>query len=254
MNGDYLNLAERVAVVTGAGAGIGREIAFSLANAGASILAFSFVEEELAELKADMDAKGYRCVPVAGDVTKPEDVERMRDVALRAFGKIDILVNNAGVALLDAAIDTPLQHWNTTMNVNLTGPFLCAQTVAPAMMERRYGRIVNISSQAGTIALPLHAAYCASKAALNGLTRVLAIEWGPYGITCNAVAPTVVLTALGEKAWGDPDRGDPMKAKIPVGRFGQPWEIAAAVNYLASDAAGLVNGHVLAIDGGYTAQ
>jgi NAD(P)-dependent dehydrogenase (short-subunit alcohol dehydrogenase family) len=241
----------RRVMVTGAGAGIGREVALSAARAGADVAAFS-LEGDLDTLGRDIRALGRRYVAAVGDVTKPDDVATIVALAERELGGIDVLVNSAGIAIIEPALETSLTSWRKTLDVNLTGSFLCAQAVAPGMIARKFGRIINISSQAGIIALRGHAAYMASKAAINGITQVLALEWGPFGVTTNAVAPTVVNTELGKAVWSDPAKADPMRAMIPVGRFAEPGEVAAAVLYLASDAAAMVNGHVLRIDGGAT--
>jgi 2-deoxy-D-gluconate 3-dehydrogenase len=248
------NVAGRRAVVTGAGKGIGRAICLALADAGADILAVSRTENDLATLADEVIPRGKRCVTVTGDVANPSDVRTMAEQATRVLGGADILVNNAGIVFAEPALETTLEHWTQTLAVNLTGAFLCAQALAPHMLAQGWGRIVNVSAQSGVVGTPEHAAYCASKGGLNSLTRVLAIEWGPRGVTVNAIAPTVILTPMGEKVWGEPARGEPMRARIPLGRFGQPHEVAAAVVYLASEAGGLVNGHVLMLDGGFTAQ
>ena len=244
-------LAGRRVLVTGAGMGIGREVASAFAREGADIIAFS-LSGDLDRLGVEVRGLGGRYISLTGDVTNPSDVAAIVALADREFGGVDVLVNSAGIAIIEAALETQLSTWKKTLDVNLTGSFLCAQAVAPGMIARRFGRIVNISSQAGIIAFPGHLAYMASKAAINGITQVLALEWGPHGVTTNAVAPTVVNTELGKAVWSDPLKGDPMRAKIPVGRFAEPSEVAAAVLYLASDAAAMINGHVLRIDGGAT--
>jgi NAD(P)-dependent dehydrogenase (short-subunit alcohol dehydrogenase family) len=231
--------------------GIGREVAVSAARAGADVIAFSLAGD-LATLGDEIRALGRRYVAHSGDVTNAADVAAAIAAGERELGGIDILVNSAGIAIIEPALETTAASWRKTLDVNLTGSFLCAQAVAPGMIARKFGRIINISSQAGIIALPGHVAYMASKAAINGITQVLALEWGPFGVTTNAVAPTVVNTELGKAVWSDPAKGDPMRAMIPVGRFAEPSEVAAAVLYLASDAAAMVNGHVLRIDGGAT--
>jgi NAD(P)-dependent dehydrogenase (short-subunit alcohol dehydrogenase family) len=240
-------------MVTGAGAGIGREVVSRMAHEGADVIAFS-LEGDLESLGHDVRALGRRYVSRIGDVTNADDVAGIVALAKRELGGIDVLVNSAGIAIIEPALETKLASWRRTLDVNLTGSFLCAQAVAPAMISQQFGRIINISSQAGIIALPGHVAYMASKAAINGITQVLALEWGPFGVTTNAVAPTVVNTELGKAVWSDPAKADPMRAMIPVGRFAEPSEIAAAVLYLASDAAAMVNGHVLRVDGGRTVQ
>jgi NAD(P)-dependent dehydrogenase (short-subunit alcohol dehydrogenase family) len=238
-------------LVTGAGDGIGREVALSAARAGADVIAFSLAGD-LASLGDAIRALGRRYISAIGDVTDAAAVAAIVAAAEAEFGGVDVLVNSAGIAIIEPALETKLSSWRKTLDVNLTGSFVCAQAVAPGMIARKFGRIINISSQAGIIALPGHVAYMASKAAINGITQVLALEWGPFGITTNAVAPTVVNTELGKAVWSDPAKGDPMRAMIPVGRFAEPAEIAAAVLYLASDAAAMVNGHVLRVDGGAT--
>ncbi len=244
-------LARRRVMVTGAGAGIGREVACSAARAGADVVAFS-LDGDLDTLGAEVRALGRRYIARTGDVRSVSDIAAIVAAAEHDWGGIDVLVNSAGIAIIEPALEATLEHWQTTLDVNLTGSFLCAQAVAPGMIARRFGRIVNISSQAGIIALRGHAAYMASKAAINGITQVLALEWGPFGVTTNAVAPTVVNTELGKAVWSDPAKGDPMRAMIPVGRFAEPHEIASAVLFLASDAAAMINGHVLRVDGGAT--
>jgi NAD(P)-dependent dehydrogenase (short-subunit alcohol dehydrogenase family) len=240
-------------MVTGAGSGIGREVVSRVAHEGADVIAFS-LEGDLETLGTDVRALGRRYISRIGDVTNTDDIAEIVATAERELGGIDVLVNSAGIAIIEPAIEAKLSSWRKTLDVNLTGSFLCAQAVAPGMMSRKFGRIINISSQAGIVALPGHVAYMASKAGINGITQVLALEWGPFGITTNAVAPTVVNTELGRAVWSDPAKGDPMRAMIPVGRFAEPSEVAAAVLYLASDAAAMVNGHVLRIDGGRTVQ
>jgi NAD(P)-dependent dehydrogenase (short-subunit alcohol dehydrogenase family) len=248
------SLEGRRAVVTGAGKGIGRAICVAMAEAGADILAFSRTAADLAGLAPEITALGRRFATLAGDVTDPSAIRRLVDAAEQALGGADILVNNAGVVYPEPALATPASHWHHTLAVNLTAPFLCAQAFAPAMLARGWGRIINISSDSGVVGAPDHAAYCASKGGLNALTRVLAVEWGPGGITVNAIAPTIVITPMGEQVWGDPAKSEPVRAQIPTRRFGQPREIATAVVYLASAAAAMINGHILLIDGGFTAQ
>jgi NAD(P)-dependent dehydrogenase (short-subunit alcohol dehydrogenase family) len=172
---------------------------------------------------------------------------------LAAFGTVDILVNNAAIALIAPLLEATSADWDSTMAVNLRAPFLLAKALVPAMIKKGGGKIINISSQAGVIGQDSHAAYGASKGGLNTLTKVMCVEWAKHNIQVNTVCPTVILTPMGEEHWGKPERGDPMKAKIPAGRFGRPVEVADMILYLASSASNLVNGQDMLIDGGYTA-
>ena len=167
------------------------------------------------------------------------------------FPAVHILVNNAGIGLMSPAETLSTADWDRTMRINLRAPFICARSVAPGMLRQRWGRIVTISSQAAVIGIEHHAAYSASKAGLLGMTNCLALEWGPSGITANCVSPTIVETELGMKVW-DGEKGDRARAEIPTRRFAQPAEVAEAVLYLASDAAAMVNGANLMLDGGNT--
>lgn len=246
------DLGGKTAVVTGAAAGIGNAIAQALAARGASVVLVDLSPSAKAAAEALPGGAGKHAALVV-DLTASGAADQVVQAALARFGKIDILVNCAGVALLEEAETATERDWDRTMAVNLKAPFMLAQAVGKTMIARRYGRIVNIASQASVIALDRHVAYCTSKAALVGMTRVLATEWARHGITVNAVSPTVVETELGRKAWAGAV-GEAMKKKIPTGRFAQPEEIALAVVYLASDAAAMVDGENFVIDGGYTIQ
>lgn len=247
------SLAGRTALVTGATKGIGIETAKVLADAGADIAAVGRDKAGLAEVAAAVNALGRRCVTIAADMGSVDGPVNAAKEALAAFGTIDILVNNAGVALLGHLTDATVEDWDKTMAVNLRAPFLLACAVAPQMIAQKRGKIINVSSQAGVVALDAHGAYCASKGGLNMLTKVMVVEWAKHNIQINTVCPTVILTPMGEQVWGKPEVGDPMKAKIPGGRFGKPVEVADAVLFLASSASDMINGHDLMVDGGYTA-
>jgi gluconate 5-dehydrogenase len=253
MSAGLFDLSGQVALVTGTSRGLGQYFARALAGAGADLILTSRDRATLAPFAAEIAALGRRTVSVSLDVTNQDSITQAVAEAEAAFGRIDILVNNAGMNIRKPAVDVTWENWNQILDTNLRGSFFVAQAVARGMIARGYGRIINITSISGIVGMLDHAAYVATKGGLNALTQSLAMEWGPHGITVNAIAPTVVLTAMGERVWGAPEKGAPMKAKIPIGRFGKPREVAAAVIYLASDAAGLVNGHVLVLDGGYTA-
>jgi len=247
------SLDGRTALVTGATKGIGLETCKVLADAGADIAAVGRDAAGLREVKAAVEAKGRRCVSIAADMATAEGPGKAAQEALAAFGRIDVLVNNAAIALIAPLLEATAADWDATMAVNLRAPFLLAQALVPSMIKQGRGKIINISSQAGVIGQDSHAAYGASKGGLNTLTKVMCVEWAKHNIQVNSVCPTVILTPMGEEHWGKPERGDPMKAKIPAGRFGKPVEVADLILYLASSASDLVNGQDILIDGGYTA-
>ncbi|MDA3642638.1 D-threitol dehydrogenase [Saccharopolyspora indica] len=243
-------LADKVAVITGGASGIGGAIAAAYAAKGARV-AILDLQEEAARAQADRiggGARGFAC-----DVSDAASVEAAVAAVIDACERVDVLVNSAGVALLAPAEDLGRQAWDKTMAVNLTGTFQVSQAVGKHMLAAGRGRIINLASQAGSVALDQHAAYCASKFGVIGLTKVLATEWAGRGVTVNSISPTVVLTELGRKAWEGP-KGDALKAVIPTGRFALPEEIAATAVFLASDASAMINGADLLVDGGYTAR
>ena len=239
----------KVALITGAAAGIGYAISELFAAQGANLVLLDLSEEvQNVAQKLPGDHLAMPC-----NVADVAQIQKAVDKAVEKYGKIDILVNNAGVALLNKATEVTENEWDTTMAVNLRAPFFLAQAVAKVMTKNGGGQIVNMASQASVIALDRHVAYCASKAAIVSMTEVLAIEWARAGITVNAISPTVVETALGKKAWAG-EVGEAMKQKIPVGRFAQPEEIASAALYLVSEHTRIMTGSNVVIDGGYTIQ
>jgi NAD(P)-dependent dehydrogenase (short-subunit alcohol dehydrogenase family) len=250
---ERFSLDNKRALVTGGSKGIGGEIAIELAKAGANVAIVGRDTEGLEATRQAIAATGQECLTIPADLSTVEGPRQAAQSALDHFGTVDILVNNAGIAQNDHLLDISLEEWDRTQAVNVRAPLIIAQTLAPAMIAQGRGKIVNISSQAGVVALERHGSYCSSKGALNMLTKVMALEWGPHNIQSNAVAPTVILTPMGERVWGDPEVGAPMLAKIPLGRFGQPVEVADLVLFLSSAASDLINGAVILIDGGYTA-
>jgi NAD(P)-dependent dehydrogenase (short-subunit alcohol dehydrogenase family) len=251
---ERFSLTGKVAFVTGASKGIGVAICHVLADAGADIVAVARDKAGLAAIEQAVAAKGRRCVTVAAELADPDQTRAAARAALEAFGAVHILVNNAAVARNAPLLEATVEEWELTQAVNLRAPFLLAQALAPQMIARGSGKIINISSQTSSIvALANHAAYAASKGALNALTKVMCVEWARHNIQCNAVNPTVVLTPMGEKEWGPPEKGGPMLAKIPAGRFVQPVEVADVVLFLASGASDMINGETILVDGGFTA-
>lgn len=244
------SLQGRTALVTGASKGIGAEICQVFADAGADIIASGRDVDGLNKVAEQVTQKGRRCDVLVADLTDPQAVATLASAAL-AINSVDILVNNAGIALVAPAVSMSLDAWDETMAVNVRAPFQLSQLLAPGMIEQRWGKIVNISSQAGVIAFADHTAYSASKAAMNAMTRGLMKEWAQYNIQVNAICPTVILTDMGREVWGPKEKSQPMLDRTPLGRFGEPVEVADMALYLASPASGLVNGETLLIDGGF---
>jgi len=241
-------LAGKTAIITGGAAGIGQATAEFFAAMGANLV--------IADLSPQADAVakaiGPRCVGISGDVTSGEYRASVFALAEEAFGGADMLVNSAGIVALDQAEKLSEEMWLSTISINLTGSFMMAQAMGQHLIAAgKPGCIVNIASQAGVIALDRHVAYCASKGGIIAMTKVMALEWGKYGIRVNCVSPTVVLTELGHKAWDGPV-GDEFKKEIPAGRFAEPDEVAAAIAFLCSTNAAMITGHNLLLDGGYT--
>lgn len=233
---------ERV-IVTGAGKGIGRATALMLADRGAHVVALTRSSADLDTLAAEID-----CTPLVVDLA---DAEAVR-AAARASLPADLLVNCGGTTELEPFLETTTANFDLIYAVNTRAPMILAQEYARDLIEAgRKGAIVNVSSMASFFGIPDHAAYCASKAGLDGLTRVMAKELGPHGIRVNGVHPTVTLTPMAVKAWSDPDKAAGMLARIPLGRFAQPEEIAEVILFLLSDAAAMVHGLSIPVDGGY---
>jgi len=244
----------KTVIVTGATKGIGRDIALSFARAGASLGVTGRNEQELREVAAEARAADVRCETRAADLTSAAECTALAEHFASLFPVIDILINNAGLSFPERLVDLDVGHWDTTLAVNLRAPALISKVIARKMIAAGHGAIINISSNACLAGIEEHAAYCASKFGLDGLTKVMAVELGPHNIRVNAIAPTVVLTPMGTQVWGDPKKADPVKAKIPLGRFAQPNEVTAAVFFLASEGAGMIHGETMIIDGGVNAK
>merc|ERR550537_1205894 len=239
------NFAGKRAVVTGAGKGIGHDLAAALHAAGAHVHAISRTQADLDALQGELKE---RVSIFAADLNDADQVK----AAMEAAGDIDMLVNNAGVAMNAPLLEATVEQWDTTMQVNLRASLVATQVAAKSMIARGVkGSIVNVSSQASLVALPDHAAYCTSKAGMDMLTKMSALELGPKGIRCNAVNPTVVLTAMGKANWSDPVKAGPMLNKIPLGRFAEVEDVVHPVLFLLSDACGMVTGSVMPIEGGF---
>jgi NAD(P)-dependent dehydrogenase (short-subunit alcohol dehydrogenase family) len=246
----------QVALVTGAARGLGRAIALALAHAGADVALGLRDAATGGELAAEIQALGRRALPLQMDVTDLAQVRAAVDEAAQRLGRLDLLVNNAGIAPGNPAEDVTEADFDATVATNLKGTFFASQAAARHLFANATGgRIVNIGSQAGAVALPGEAIYCMTKAGIAHLTRCLAIEWGSRGIAVNAVAPTFVHTPGTEGVLADPEfRADVVERIAALHRIGEPIEVAGAVVFLASPAASLITGETLLIDGGWTAR
>jgi NAD(P)-dependent dehydrogenase (short-subunit alcohol dehydrogenase family) len=254
MTHGLMDLTGRVAVVIGATSGIGRAIALGLADAGADVVPVGRRAKLAAEAAREVESRGRRSAPLTADVTDPKSVEALAAAAIAKFGKVDILVNAAGRTIRRPTLEVDDSEWNAILDTNLTGILRACRVFGRHMIERKYGRIVNIGSLTSVVALHEVAAYGASKAGVAALTKSLAVEWAPHGVCVNAILPGVFRTALNEGLLDGTDRGRELLLRTPMRRFGKPEECVGAAIFLASEAASFVTGHLLAVDGGFLAS
>lgn len=248
------DLSGKLAVITGASMGIGQGLAKALAHAGAKVILTARSVQALESVAQEIREEGGEAEIRQLDVTDIAQIGEVMNEIGTAFGRIDILVNNAGLGANHAAVDVTEQDWDSMMDVNLKGLFFCCQAAGKIMLEKGYGRIVNISSQASVVGIVDHAVYCASKGGVNQLTRVLALEWSSKGVNVNAVAPTFTYTPGTAERLDNPEYYQNVVSRIPANRVAELQDVAGAVIYLASSAGNMVTGTTLLVDGGWTAQ
>jgi|SRR5579864_2748502 len=249
------DLQGKTALVTGAARGLGRAISLALANAGADVALGLRDVKTGGELSREIEKLGRKALPLQMDMSKMDQISAAIKQAAERFGRLDILVNNAGIAPENPAEKVTEKDFDATLAINLKGTFFASQAAGRIMISQKYGRIINMSSQAGFAALPTESIYCISKAGIAHLTKCLAVEWGKYNITVNAVAPTFIHTPGTEEYLSVPaNRTDTVERIAALHRIGEPMEVAGAVVFLASDAASLITGHTMLIDGGWTAR
>ena len=247
------DLTGKVALVTGAGRGLGRTMACALASAGADVAVAARTATELESLAAEICDLGCRSKVILLDVTDERSCEDGIAETIGSLGGLDILVNNAGINIRKPILELQMEEFERVLDTNLKGYFLCARAAGRHMVQQGSGKVINVSSILGRVGLATQTAYASSKGGIEQMTKVLAIEWAPSGVQVNAIAPTYFETELTRPLFEDPERNAFITERTPMGRWGQPHELAGAVIFLASRASDYITGHTLMVDGGWTA-
>ena len=251
---DRFKLENQVAIVTGASKGLGQAMAQGLAEAGSDLVLCSRNQDEMEAVAEEIrTATGRKVRALERDVADPAQVDDLVEKTLAEFGQIDILVNNAGINRRVPLLELDDATWQEVLDINLTGPMYTCRAVGPPMIERKYGRIVNVASTLALVSIPNRTPYASSKGGLAQLTKTIALEWGPYGVTANALCPGPFDTPLNASIRADPVAYQQFLEKVPLGRWGDPRELACAVVFLAAPASSFMTGSVMLVDGGWTA-
>ena len=248
------DLTGKIALVTGAGRGIGRDAALGLAQAGADVAVTSRSEHELQSLAEEIRGLGRQAEVFPADLRRVADIRAMVQRVEERFGRIDILLNNAGTNVNQSVLEVTEEAWDLMMDTNLKGAFFCAQAVARGMVERRAGKIINMASTFAVVGMAVRVPYCATKGGVLQMTRSMALELAPRNVQVNAVGPTATSTVMNQDLFANESWREMVLGKIPAGRFCTPADVVGAIVYLASPAADMVTGQILIVDGGWTAQ